>query len=91
MKVTGIVRRIDHLGRLVIPKEFRRTLGINENDPMEILATDDGILARPYKQGCICCGSTEDLVNFEDVSLCDNCIHAYVEKSTTKEKQDIKQ
>ena len=88
MKVTGIVRRIDHLGRLVIPKEFRRTLGINENDPMEILVTDDGILARPYKQGCICCGSTENLVNFKDISLCDNCIHAYVEKSTTKEKQD---
>ncbi|MCQ4735542.1 AbrB/MazE/SpoVT family DNA-binding domain-containing protein, partial [Anaerotruncus colihominis] len=46
-----------HLGWL---KSFwttggRRTLGINENDPMEILVTDDGILARPYKQGCICC------------------------------------
>ena len=51
MKAVGIVRRIDHLGRLVIPKEFRRTLGINENDPMEILVTDDGILARPYKRG----------------------------------------
>ena len=88
MNVTGFVRLIYHLGRVVIPTEFRRPLGNNENDPMEILVTDDGILARPYRQGCICCGSTENLVNFKDISLCDNCIHAYVEKSTTKEKQD---
>lgn len=47
MKATGIVRRVDSLGRLVIPMELRRTLGIKEEDPMEIFTTEDGILIRP--------------------------------------------
>ena len=69
MKATGIVRRVDSLGRLVIPMELRRTLGIKEEDPMEIFTTEDGILIRPYKPGCICCGSSEDLVEFNGVPL----------------------
>lgn len=50
MKATGIVRRIDDLGRVVIPKEIRRTLAIREGDPLEIYTTDDGVLFRKYTQ-----------------------------------------
>lgn len=81
MKATGIVRRVDSLGRLVIPMELRRTFGIKEEDPMEIFTTEDGILIRPYKPGCICCGSSEDLVEFNGVSLCGACIHEFSERS----------
>lgn len=81
MKAIGIVRRVDSLGRLVLPMELRRTLGIKEEDPMEIFTTEDGILIRPYKPGCICCGSSEDLVEFNGVSLCGACIHEFSERS----------
>lgn len=50
MKATGIVRRIDDLGRVVIPKEIRRTLAIQEGDALEIYTTDSGVLFRKYKQ-----------------------------------------
>lgn len=50
MKATGIVRRIDDLGRVVIPKELRRTLDIREGDPLEIYTTDGGVLFRKYIQ-----------------------------------------
>lgn len=50
MKATGIVRRIDDLGRVVIPKEIRRTLAIREGDPLEIYITDGGVLFRKYEQ-----------------------------------------
>ena len=81
MKATGIVRRVDSLGRLVIPMELRRTLGIKEEDPMEIFTTEDGILIRPYKPGCICGGASEDLVECNGVSLCGACIHEFSERS----------
>ena len=45
---TGIVRRIDDLGRIVIPKEIRRRLMIREGDPLELIPTSDGILVKPY-------------------------------------------
>ena len=49
MKATGIVRRIDDLGRVVIPKEIRRTLRLSEGDPLEIFVTDGGVLFKKYQ------------------------------------------
>lgn len=49
MKVTGIVRRVDELGRIVIPKEIRRTSHIREGDPLEIYLYEDGIVLKPYE------------------------------------------
>ena len=48
MRATGIIRRIDDLGRIVIPKEIRRTLGLREGDPMEICVEDDAVIFRRY-------------------------------------------
>ena len=81
MKATGIVRKVDSLGRLVIPMELRRTFGIKEDDPMEIFTTEDGILIRPYNPGCICCGKSGDLVEFNSISICRACLRKFYERS----------
>jgi len=65
MKATGIVRRIDDLGRVVIPKEIRRTLRIREGDPLEIFVDDDKIILRRYDPACTFTGSAVDLVDFK--------------------------
>ncbi|WP_028559056.1 AbrB/MazE/SpoVT family DNA-binding domain-containing protein [Paenibacillus pinihumi] len=64
MKATGIVRRIDDLGRVVIPKETRRVLGMKEGDPVEFYMVEGGIVIRKYSPGCAVTGSTEDLIEF---------------------------
>lgn len=62
MKSTGIVRKVDELGRIVIPMELRRTLAINEKDPLEIFVEDDKIILKPYKANMTCTvtGSVSD-------------------------------
>ena len=57
MKTTGIVRRIDELGRVVLPVELRRTLGLDVRDPVEIFVEEDAIILRKYQPNCIFCGS----------------------------------
>ena len=54
MKSTGIVRKVDELGRVVIPIELRRTLGINEKDALEIYVDDDRIVLKKYKPNMTC-------------------------------------
>lgn len=81
MKSVGIVRRVDKLGRIVLPIELRRTLGINIDDPMEIFGTQDGIVIRPYLPGCNCCGCTDNLTEHKEVSLCKSCIEAFFQRS----------
>jgi len=65
MKATGIVRRIDDLGRVVIPKELRRTLGMAEGDPLEIFVDGDRIILRKYVPGCIITGALDDLIEYQ--------------------------
>lgn len=52
MKATGIIRRIDDLGRVVIPKEIRRNYNIREGDPLEIFLEDDGVVFKKYLPNC---------------------------------------
>ncbi|CAM3816201.1 transition state genes transcriptional regulator AbrB [Aeromicrobium ponti] len=54
MKSTGIVRKIDELGRVVIPRELRRTLNINDKDPLEIFVDEDKIILRKYESARTC-------------------------------------
>ena len=72
MKSTGIVRRIDGLGRLVLPKEIRDTFDINEA-PVEILVDDDKIVLRKYQPSCIFCGSFDNVESFKGKLVCENC------------------
>lgn len=64
MKATGIVRKVDELGRIVIPMELRRTIGIGEKDPLEIFVNGEQIILRKYAPGCAITGATDDLVSF---------------------------
>ncbi|MFD0868803.1 AbrB/MazE/SpoVT family DNA-binding domain-containing protein [Paenibacillus residui] len=65
MKSTGIVRKVDELGRIVIPMELRKSLGISEKDPMEIFVDGDQIILRKYAPGCVFTGDTTDLVSYQ--------------------------
>lgn len=76
MKSTGIVRRVDELGRVVLPIELRRALGIEEKDPMEIYFNpdNDSIILRKYEPGCFFCGSADGLVDFKGKRMCRKCL-----------------
>lgn len=74
MKSTGIIRKVDELGRVVLPVEMRRVLEIEERDAVEISMEDDKIVLRKHENSCVFCGSTEDLKSFKGKDVCSNCI-----------------
>lgn len=74
MKSTGIVRKTDELGRIVIPKEIRRSLSINECDPLEIFVDGDKVVLKPYKPGCTFCGEIQALTELRGANVCPDCI-----------------
>lgn len=74
MKSTGIVRRIDELGRVVLPIELRRNLGIAEKDPVEIFVDDDKIILKKYNPACVFCSNTKNVTQFKDKMVCENCL-----------------
>jgi transcriptional pleiotropic regulator of transition state genes len=75
MKATGIVRRIDDLGRVVIPKELRHTMGIAEGDPLEVFVMGDSIVLKKYHPGCFLCGKVEgDVITLHGRAICHKCV-----------------
>ncbi len=74
MKPVGFVRHIDGLGRVVIPKELRRTLDITEGDAFELFLDDNTIVMKKYNPACIICGSAKDVVTFRGRNFCPNCV-----------------
>lgn len=74
MKSTGVVRKIDELGRIVLPIEIRRTLDIDVKDPMEIFIDEDTIILRKYESSCIFCGNARDNVIYKNKYICKACI-----------------
>ncbi len=74
MKATGIVRRLDNLGRIVIPVEMRRTLDIEDNAPLEILVEGDRILLQKYERTCLFCGADKDIKEYKGRCVCEQCI-----------------
>lgn len=81
MKSTGIVRKVDELGRVVIPIELRRTLDIEEKDALEIYVDSDRIILRKYEPACIFCGNADDVVNFKGKNVCQECLSSMSEKA----------
>ena len=73
MKSTGIVRNIDELGRLVIPKEMRKKMGIGESSPVEIFVENDRIIVTKYQDSCIFCGAGSELRDFKGKRVCLKC------------------
>lgn len=74
MKATGIVRKVDELGRIVLPIELRRTLNIEIKDPIEIFVDEDYILLKKYEPCCIFCGSAKTVKQVKGKNICENCI-----------------
>lgn len=80
MKSTGIVRKIDDLGRIVLPIELRRTLEVSERDPLEIFIEDNTIILKKYQPACIFCGNAKDVVTYKGRNICPACIEKISKK-----------
>ncbi|AAM23410.1 MULTISPECIES: AbrB/MazE/SpoVT family DNA-binding domain-containing protein [Caldanaerobacter] len=74
LKSTGIVRKVDELGRVVIPIELRRTLNIAERDALEIYVDGEQIVLKKYEPACIFCGNAENVINYKGKNICKNCL-----------------
>ena len=73
MKSTGIVRRVDELGRVVIPIELRNKFDIQVKDPIEIFVDGSSIVLKKYEPNCIFCGGSKNLINYNDKLVCEKC------------------
>ena len=74
MKSTGIIRKVDELGRIVLPIELRRTLDISEHDEMEIYIENDQIILKKYEHNCVFCSATQGLMQYKGKFICSKCI-----------------
>lgn len=75
IKSTGIVRKVDELGRIVLPIELRRTLDIGEKDAIEIYVEGTSIVLKKYQPSCIFCGESKKVVDFKGKNVCSKCLH----------------
>ena len=73
MKSTGVVRRVDELGRIVIPIELRRTLDIAEKDALEIYVDGEQIILKKYEPACIFCADARDVIKYKGKNICQKC------------------
>lgn len=74
MKAVGIVRKVDELGRIVLPIELRRTLDIEIKDPIEIFVDGDYILLKKYEPACVFCGNAKNVKRIHDKNVCEDCL-----------------
>ena len=74
MKATGIVRKVDELGRIVLPIELRRSLDIAERDPLEIYVDGPSIILTKYQPACIFCGDSREITSFKGKNICTGCL-----------------
>lgn len=73
MKSTGIIRKVDELGRVVIPIELRNTLKIAEKDPIEIFVDGTSIVLKKHESTCVFCGNSKKLVEYKNKLICEKC------------------
>ena len=81
MKSTGIVRKVDELGRIVLPMELRRTLEINKKDGLEIYVDSDRIVLKKYEPACVFCGNAGDVINYKGKKVCQECLSTMTSKA----------
>ena len=74
MKSTGIIRKVDELGRFVLPIEIRRTLDIAERDELEIYMESDRIILQKYHPACVFCNNADRVVYFNNKRICEDCL-----------------
>ena len=75
MKSTGIIRKVDELGRIVLPIELRRTLDIAERDELEIYMENNRIVLQKFEPACLFCGSVRSLVTYRGKNTCRDCVN----------------
>jgi transcriptional pleiotropic regulator of transition state genes len=73
MKSTGVVRKIDELGRIVLPSELRRVFGIREGDELEISVDGDKVILQKRQDLCLFCGSSNPSIEFKERRVCESC------------------
>lgn len=89
MKSLGIVRKIDELGRIVLPKELRMVFDIHPGDPLEIYTDRDGtIILKKYQSRCIFCGSHKNVREYKDNMVCKNCINGLIKVQSQKDSDE---
>lgn len=74
MKSTGVVRKLDELGRIVLPVEIRNVLDINPKDAIEIFTDNDKIILKKYQPACVFCNNVDNVVYFNEKRICSACI-----------------
>ncbi|MBP3962208.1 MULTISPECIES: AbrB/MazE/SpoVT family DNA-binding domain-containing protein [Paenibacillus] len=74
MKPAGVVRKVDQLGRIVLPKSLRKRYQMNEGDPVEILVQGDHIILERYRPRCVFCGTLDGVREFKERYLCGGCM-----------------
>ena len=79
MKSTGIIRKVDDLGRIVLPIELRRVLDISERDELEIYMENDRIILKKFEPACLFCGSSRSLVSYRGKNVCQECVRKLAE------------
>ena len=73
-KSTGIVRKVDELGRIVLPVELRRTLEINEKDDVEIYVDGSSIILKKYRPTCVFCNGIKNIIKYKGKNICPRCL-----------------
>ncbi len=86
MKSIGIVRRLDELGRIVLPMELRNKFGITEKSELEIYVDGSNIILKKYEPNCIFCGNNKNLYEYKDKMVCDKCLEKLSNIADVKEK-----
>ena len=79
MKSVGIIRKVDQLGRVVLPKELRETMNIDTKDSVEIFVEEDKIIFKKYQPGCTFCDNVEETVDFKGETVCKECLEKFEE------------
>ncbi|MBQ2806859.1 MAG: AbrB/MazE/SpoVT family DNA-binding domain-containing protein [Clostridia bacterium] len=74
MKSTGVVRKVDELGRIVLPISIRQTMDINEKDPLEIFIDENRIILQKYHPACVFCNNADRIVYFNNKRICEDCL-----------------
>lgn len=75
MKRTGIIREVDELGRVILPKEVRKTMNLSDKDSVQLFTANHKIIMQKHEPGCIFCNETEDVIVYKGKSVCKGCLN----------------
>lgn len=90
MKSTGIVRNIDGVGRIVIPKELRDSMDIHKQDEVEIFVDNNEIIIKKFEITCIFCGSKENIIDFKDQKICEECLTNIIKGEEVDKGEEVR-